>query len=170
MDAEKLTIKAQEALKQAQEMAPAPFQPGTWPRAFARGPARPSRQPDSRPVAKAGRARGRPRHGCSAGNRPQGQSPGRVPLPTCFPSPAFKKTLDAAESEAGKLRDEYISAEHLFLGLLEQGGPALKKIFQAHGLKRDTVLKGLADLRGNQRVTDPYCQQISGDREIIPTK
>src|SRR5580658_7337257 len=68
---------------------------------------------------------------------------------------ALKKSLDAAESEAGKLRDEYISAEHLLLGLLEQGGPALKKIFQSHGLKRDAILKAMAELRGNQRVTDP---------------
>ena len=72
-----------------------------------------------------------------------------------YSSPALKKVFDAAESEAGKLRDEYISAEHLFLGLLDNGGPALKKIFQANGLTRDAVLKALVDLRGNQRVTDP---------------
>jgi ATP-dependent Clp protease ATP-binding subunit ClpB len=72
-----------------------------------------------------------------------------------FPSPALKKTLDAAAAEAGKLRDDYISTEHLLLGLLDHGGGALKKIFQARGLKRETVLRGLADLRGNQRVTDP---------------
>jgi ATP-dependent Clp protease ATP-binding subunit ClpB len=72
-----------------------------------------------------------------------------------YSGPALKKSLDAAESEAGKLRDEYISAEHLLLGILEHGGPALKKIFQSHGLKRDAVLKAMAELRGNQRVTDP---------------
>ena len=72
-----------------------------------------------------------------------------------YSSPALKKVFDAAESEAGKLRDEYISAEHLFLGLLDQGGAALKKIFQSNGLNRDAVLKALAGLRGNQRVTDP---------------
>src|SRR6202167_971874 len=66
-----------------------------------------------------------------------------------YSSPALKKVFDAAESEAGKLRDEYISAEHLFLGLLDHGGPALKKIFQANGLTHDAVLKALADLRGN---------------------
>jgi ATP-dependent Clp protease ATP-binding subunit ClpB len=71
-----------------------------------------------------------------------------------FLSPQMKKALDAAESEAGKLKDEYISTEHLLLGLLDEGGPSLKKIFQAHGLKRDLVLRALADLRGNQRVTD----------------
>ncbi len=72
-----------------------------------------------------------------------------------YSSSSLKKSLDAAESEAGKLRDEYISTEHLFLGALEHGGSALKKIFQSHSIKRDAVLKAMAELRGNQRVTDP---------------
>src|SRR3954469_18258464 len=66
----------------------------------------------------------------------------------------LKKALDAAQAEAGKLKDEYTSTEHLLLGLLTHGGSSLKKIFQAHGLKYDSVLKALAELRGNQRVTD----------------
>jgi ATP-dependent Clp protease ATP-binding subunit ClpB len=72
-----------------------------------------------------------------------------------FMSASLKKVLDAAQSEAGKLKDDYVSTEHLMLGLMDQADASLKKIFQAHGLKRDTVLKALADLRGNQRVTDP---------------
>jgi ATP-dependent Clp protease ATP-binding subunit ClpB len=71
-----------------------------------------------------------------------------------FLSPQLKKALDAAQTEAGKLKDEYISTEHLLLGLLDEASPSLKKIFQSHGLKRDLVLRALADLRGNQRVTD----------------
>src|SRR5438105_8748418 len=71
-----------------------------------------------------------------------------------FLSSDLKKAFDAAQSEAGKLKDDYISTEHLLLGLLDQPGASLKKIFQTHGLKRDAVLRALADLRGNQRVTD----------------
>src|ERR1022692_3820113 len=71
-----------------------------------------------------------------------------------FLSANLKKALDAAQTEAGKLKDEYISTEHLLLGLLDEGGPSLKKLLQSHGLKRDVVLRALADLRGNQRVTD----------------
>ncbi|MEO6036141.1 MAG: ATP-dependent chaperone ClpB, partial [Verrucomicrobiota bacterium] len=71
-----------------------------------------------------------------------------------FLSPALKKTFDAAEKEATKLKDDYISVEHLFLGLLDEAGPALKRIFHSNGLKRDAVLQALVDLRGNQRVTD----------------
>ncbi|MCW5553661.1 MAG: ATP-dependent chaperone ClpB [Verrucomicrobiae bacterium] len=72
-----------------------------------------------------------------------------------YSTPDLKQALDAAQSEAAKLKDDYISTEHLWLGLLDAGGAALKQLFRAQGLKRDTVLKALADLRGNQRVTDP---------------
>jgi ATP-dependent Clp protease ATP-binding subunit ClpB len=72
-----------------------------------------------------------------------------------FFSPALKKTFDAAATQAEKLHDEYISTEHLLLGLLEESGAPLKKILQSSGLERDAVLKALAELRGNQRVTDP---------------
>jgi ATP-dependent Clp protease ATP-binding subunit ClpB len=72
-----------------------------------------------------------------------------------FLSSSLKKVLDAAQSEASKLKDDYISTEHLLLGLIDQGDSSLKKLFQTHGLKRDLILRALADLRGNQRVTDP---------------
>src|SRR5271157_1088278 len=66
----------------------------------------------------------------------------------------LQKALDAAQSEANKLKDDYVSTEHLLLGLIDGSGASLKKIFAKHGLKRDAVLKVLAELRGNQRVTD----------------
>ena len=66
----------------------------------------------------------------------------------------LKQVLEAAQAEAAKLKDDYVSTELLLLGLLEGGGASLKKIFARHGLKRDAVLKALAELRGNQRVTD----------------
>ncbi len=66
----------------------------------------------------------------------------------------LQKALDAAQTEATKLKDDYVSTEHLLLGLIDSGGPSLKKIFSKQGLKRDAVLKALAELRGNQRVTD----------------
>jgi ATP-dependent Clp protease ATP-binding subunit ClpB len=66
----------------------------------------------------------------------------------------LQKALDAAQSEANKLKDDYVSTEHLLLGLLDSSSVSLKKIFSAHNLKRDAVLKALAELRGNQRVTD----------------
>src|SRR5215471_20376544 len=71
-----------------------------------------------------------------------------------FAGSDLRKALDAAGKEAEKLKDEYVSTEHLLLGLIDGGGSSLKKIFAKHGLKRDAVLKVLAELRGNQRVTD----------------
>jgi ATP-dependent Clp protease ATP-binding subunit ClpA len=76
----------------------------------------------------------------------------------------LQKALEAAQSEAGKLKDDYISTEHLLLGLLDEASPSLKKIFTAHNLKRDAVLKALAELRGNQRVTD---QQPEGKFQAL---
>jgi ATP-dependent Clp protease ATP-binding subunit ClpB len=66
----------------------------------------------------------------------------------------LQKALESAQSEAKKLKDEYISTEHLLLGLIDSSSVSLKKIITAHNLKRDAVLKALAELRGNQRVTD----------------
>ena len=67
----------------------------------------------------------------------------------------LQKALDAAQVEAGRLKDDYVSTEHLLLGLMEAASPSLRKILIAHRLKREAVLKALAELRGNQRVTDP---------------
>ncbi len=71
-----------------------------------------------------------------------------------YPTNEFRKTLEAAEKEAHKLKDDFVSTEHLLLGLLDEAGPSLKKIFTTHKVVRAEVLKALADLRGNQRVTD----------------
>ncbi len=59
-----------------------------------------------------------------------------------------------AEDEAKRLRDEYVSVEHLLLGLIDEGqsGPA-GRILARHGIARDGVLAALAAVRGNQRVT-----------------
>ena len=67
----------------------------------------------------------------------------------------LKRALDAAEKEAHRMKDDYLSTEHLLLGLLSEAGPPLQKLFQTHKIRRDDVLKAMSDLRGNQRVTDP---------------
>jgi ATP-dependent Clp protease ATP-binding subunit ClpB len=69
---------------------------------------------------------------------------------SAYLSPEAKKVFDQAESEAGKLRDEYISTEHIFLALVDQ--PTIKKIIS---VSKDEVLKALATVCGNTRVTDP---------------
>ncbi len=71
-----------------------------------------------------------------------------------YPSQDFQNVLNAAPKEAKTLKDDFVSTEHLLLALLDKAGDSLKKLFAKHGLKRDAVLKALAELRGNQRVTD----------------
>ena len=73
-----------------------------------------------------------------------------------FPSAAYKRTLDEAEANAQRLHDDFTSTEHLFLATLKEGGPAIRNIAQKHGLRHDDVLAALAQLRGNQRVTDAH--------------
>ncbi|HQQ68478.1 MAG TPA: Clp protease N-terminal domain-containing protein, partial [Candidatus Cloacimonadota bacterium] len=61
--------------------------------------------------------------------------------------------LHAAEKEADRLGDDYISGEHILLGLLDKGREA-SKILKAMGLTPDRLLKALKEVRGNQRVSD----------------
>ena len=69
-------------------------------------------------------------------------------------SPDLKQAMDAAQAEATSLGDEFISTEHLLLGLLAKGGNALGRVFKAHNLGRERLLDALGQVRGNQRVTD----------------
>jgi ATP-dependent Clp protease ATP-binding subunit ClpB len=70
-------------------------------------------------------------------------------------SPALREILAAAENEAGALKDEYVSTEHLFLAMLKGRGTDVSRILRANGVTEDGVLKALAAVRGSQRITDP---------------
>ncbi|MCF2660927.1 ATP-dependent chaperone ClpB [Pseudoflavonifractor phocaeensis] len=63
------------------------------------------------------------------------------------------RALKTAESTAQSMKDEYISVEHIFLGLLDSANSALKELFRAYNLSREKVMQALASVRGNQRVT-----------------
>lgn len=63
------------------------------------------------------------------------------------------KALTAADHAADQMKDEYLSVEHLFLGLLDAPDSALKRLFQTYQLTREKVLQALTSVRGNQRVT-----------------
>jgi ATP-dependent Clp protease ATP-binding subunit ClpB len=68
-------------------------------------------------------------------------------------SAATRHILERAFAEAGALTDEYVSTEHLFLALLE-GATDVARTLREAGVERDQVLAALADIRGRQRVTD----------------
>lgn len=70
-------------------------------------------------------------------------------------SSSTRKVLDQAESEARQFGDEYISAEHLLLGVMSISGSAAARLLQRHGLTTDKAKAALKEIRGSQRVTDP---------------
>ncbi len=72
-------------------------------------------------------------------------------------SPNLSKIFDLAATQAEKLKDEYISSEHLFIAMLESG-QTVSKILKDAGATTDGVLKALASIRGSQRVTDPTAE------------
>ena len=79
---------------------------------------------------------------------------GSVDVSKVYVTQAVNEVLTRAEAEAAKLKDEFVSVEHLFLGLIEVAKPdALAKIFKSFGLDRAKVLKVLREMRGSQRVT-----------------
>jgi ATP-dependent Clp protease ATP-binding subunit ClpB len=63
------------------------------------------------------------------------------------------KVLDRSAKEAAELKDEFVSCEHLFLGLIEMATD-LKLVFSKFNISRENILKALKEIRGSQRVTD----------------
>ena len=87
------------------------------------------------------------------GRRPRvsgpGVSPGQISV-----TQRLSRLLDAAEREAGRLKDEYVSVEHLVMALIEEGPQtASGRLLRDQGLTRDAFLQALTKIRGNQRVT-----------------
>ena len=64
----------------------------------------------------------------------------------------LNKALVSAEDEAKAMGDEYVSVEHLFLSMLKNPSPSMKKIFNEFGITRERFLQELSTVRGNQRV------------------
>ena len=63
------------------------------------------------------------------------------------------RALNAAEQQAKQMKDEYISVEHVFLGILQRPGKAAGELFKAFGITAEAFMKQLLAVRGNQRVT-----------------
>ncbi|MEN8758606.1 MAG: ATP-dependent chaperone ClpB [Desulfobacterales bacterium] len=66
-----------------------------------------------------------------------------------------QKVLDAAFAEAAKMKDQYVSIEHILLALCDEKNGETPRILHRHGINRDAILKVLIDIRGSQRITDP---------------
>ncbi|MET0711687.1 MAG: ATP-dependent chaperone ClpB [Jiangellaceae bacterium] len=78
-----------------------------------------------------------------------GTEPGKV-----YVTQRLNRLLEAADKEARRLKDDYVSVEHLVVSLLEEGsGSAAGRILAQHGVTRDSFLNTLTAVRGSQRVT-----------------
>ncbi len=79
-------------------------------------------------------------------------------------SSASRQLMNEAQKEADKLKDEYISTEHLFLAILKDGSSEGSKILKKNGVSEDAVLKALMSIRGSQRITD---SQPEGKYQVL---
>src|SRR6188472_4237461 len=87
------------------------------------------------------------------GRRPRVSGPGAAPGQV-FVTQRLSRLIDNASREARRLKDEYVSVEHLVIALLDEGSSsAAGRLLQQHGLTRNGFLSALTEVRGHQRVT-----------------
>ena len=91
-----------------------------------------------------------------------GQEPGQ------YLSQGASAMLDEAGSEADRLRDDYVSVEHLLLAMATRDDDA-GRLLKSHGATRDGIYRALAEVRGSSRVTDQNPEEkLPGSRQVLP--
>ncbi len=75
-----------------------------------------------------------------------------------FITPRVKRIIDQANEEANRLKDEYISTEHIFLAILGERNTPAARLLEDLGITRQRVLDAVEELRGGQKVTDPKAE------------
>ncbi len=75
-----------------------------------------------------------------------------------FITPRVKRIIDQANEEANRLKDEYISTEHIFLAILSERNTPAARLLEDLGITRQRVLDAVEELRGGQKVTDPKAE------------
>jgi len=75
-----------------------------------------------------------------------------------FITPRVKRIIDQANEEANRLKDEYISTEHIFLAILSEKNTPAARLLEDIGITRQRVLDAIEELRGGQKVTDPKAE------------
>jgi len=75
-----------------------------------------------------------------------------------FITPRVKRIIDLANEEANRLKDEYISTEHIFLAILNERSTPAARLLEGAGVTRERVHESIQNLRGGQRVTDPQAE------------
>ena len=152
MNIQKYTEKAQEAIVAAQQLADREGHPEITPEHLLltlvdqQGGIVPAIlvKMNVQPAAVAGAVR------AELGKNPRAHGGSQPSL-----SARLRRVTDAAEAEAERLKDEYVSVEHLLLALAGETGRTSPsaKVLQQHGVTKDAVLQALTSVRGSQRVT-----------------
>ena len=75
-----------------------------------------------------------------------------------FITPRVKRIVDLANEEANRMKDEYISTEHLFLAILSERNTPAARLLEGAGITRERVAEGIQQMRGGQRVSDPQAE------------
>ncbi len=75
-----------------------------------------------------------------------------------FITPRVKRIIDLANEEANKLKDEYISTEHIFMAVLNERSTPAARLLEGAGVTRERVYDAIQQIRGGQRVTDPQAE------------
>lgn len=75
-----------------------------------------------------------------------------------FITPRVKRIIDLANEEANRLKDEYISTEHIFLAILSERTTPAARLLEGAGATRERVYESIKQIRGGQRVTDPQAE------------
>ncbi len=70
-------------------------------------------------------------------------------------TPRLNEVFKRAQEEAGRLKDEFISVEHLFLAMVDDSSGVSAQVLKSNGVTKDKVFSALQTVRGGQRVTDP---------------
>ncbi len=154
MKFEKFTLKVQEALGSAQQLAEEYGQQGMDVEhlllALLRTPEGIVGMILSKLGADPRRIEAEIEHALQRGAKVSGMGTGQI-----YITPRLKHVLDAAVSEAARLADEYVSAEHVLVAVTDdKQGPA-GQILRDAGVTKENIFKVLVDIRGSQRVTDP---------------
>ncbi len=82
-----------------------------------------------------------------------------------FITPRMKRVLDQANREASRLRDEYISTEHIFLAIASERNTPAARILSDAGVTKDRIYEAIKELRGGQRITSPTAESRYGALE-----
>ena len=151
MRLDKFTIKAQELIQQAQESAARYQNPQIEPEHLLVAMLTENSGIAASILSKMGVQSGSIR---SEATRAVERLPKVSQASDAYVSQKTKKVLESSFGEAAKMKDQYVSVEHLLLALSDEKDSEASRILEQHGINRDAILRVLMDIRGSQRITD----------------